>query len=158
MSKQLATEPTHPFLRDSLAFHIGLLGRQALRRVFGDRELTGLYAKWLQSGGPCTDECADPCEHCATLLEFGLSNGGQATLYAHRNVAEFELLCVHDHFEFTALLAFDPPSERLDGLCVAQFHGDPSQAVRWIHTATIDVGRLDFEPWPSPAGMPRLSN
>lgn len=157
MSKQLATEPTHPFLRDSLAFHIGLLGRQALRRVFGDRELTGVYAKWLRTG-PCSDDCTDTCERCATLLEFGLSNGGQATLYAHRSAAEFELACVHEHFEFTALLAFDPPSERLDGLCVAQFHGDPSRAVRWIHNATIEVGRLDFDSLPLPSGLPRLSN
>lgn len=153
MSKQFANEPAHPFLRDSLAFHIGLLGRQALRRVFGDRQLVDLYAAWLRAG-PCGDECTEPCDRCATLLQFGLSNGGQATLYVHRNSAEFELACTHEAFEFTALLAFDPLSERLDGLCVAQFHGDATKAVRWVHTATGEVARLDFA---TPPGSKRAA-
>ena len=144
MSGNTTTVDTSSYVRDSLTFHIGQLGRQALERAFGDHQLVAMYAGWLEDT-PFEDSAADPAMPCAILLEFGLSNGGHGTLYAYRRTPEFELTCEHERFSFSAQLTYDPDLQRLDGLFITHFEGDPLHALQWVHTATVEVGRACFD-------------
>lgn len=116
-----------------------------------------MYANWLAD--PVERSKWEPdTEACATLLEFGLSNGGLGTLYAYRSRPEFELTCEHNHFSFAALLSYDAVAKQLDGLFVAHFAGDPEQALRWVHAATIEVGRAHFAGEATPANRKPVIN
>ena len=145
------------FLRDTLAFRVGVLARAALRAAFSDATMQAVYAAWLSAPVP---EPAPPGQGDApeyqTLMEAGMEHGGSLVLQARKRPEEFVVSCEHEQFTIAACVAFAPRPTHMNGLHVVSCTGKPRAALAWLEQTAMQLQRLlGATDRPAPGARPR---
>lgn len=114
-------------LRDTVAFHLGMVGTLLLEQTFAHADAAARYYRWLRD---VRDD--DPSEDRHELAHAGLGAEGSLQLVARPRVDEFLGHLEHPHFSALLSLAYSVAEREIIGIHLVSFSGKPMLATRWL--------------------------
>lgn len=114
-------------LRDTVAFHLGMVSSLLLEQTFAPADAAARYFRWLRDA---RDD--DPGEQRHELARAGLGNEGSLQLVARPRVDEFLGYLEHPYFSALLSLAYSVAEREIIGIHLVGFSGKPMLATRWL--------------------------
>lgn len=115
-------------LRDTLAFHFGLVGNLILQQTFSHAGTVSQYFEWLDDLSD--DDDSDEAQY--ELARAGLGPNGSLRLVARPRVDEFLGYLNHSEFSAVVSLAYSVSEREIIGIHLVGFNGKPMLATRWL--------------------------
>jgi hypothetical protein len=130
--RQVFNEPRNDdseLLRDTLAFHIGLVSNLLLQQSFSTAGTISRYFAWLDGLGEEHDEEEGPHHE---LARAGLGPDGSFQVVARPRIDEFFGHLSHPDFSAVVSLAYSVVEREVIGIHLVGFSGKPVLATRWL--------------------------
>lgn len=124
-----APDDDSELLRDTLAFHIGLVSNLLLQQSFSHAGTVSRYFEWLADQGEQDDE-GEGAHH--DLARAGLGADGSLEVVARPRVDEFFGHLSHPDFSAVVSLAYSVADREVIGIHLLGFTGKPVLATRWL--------------------------